>query len=160
MLRGMFSLVGLLVTMAIIAWVWSSYTSSVVKEGHHAEEMAQSVAGNAPDGTRAIDSVSLEPEDVNGQFNDLLVKSVVPDGIMEKYYGLKAGDKIEGVDALVLKDYDSGAAMAYMQEAYMRKQALSVIRDGQRIRLPSDSAPAAPGSPADIQRSLERIPTH
>lgn len=160
MFRGVFSLVGLLLTFAIIAWVWASYNQTVVKEGHKAEEMAQSVAGNAPDGTRAIESVSLEPENVNGQLKSILVKGVTPDGIMEKYYGLRSGDRIVEIGPLSVKESDATTAMALMQEAYMRKQQVTVLRDGQRLTLPSDTAPSAPTSAAELQRGLQRVPTH
>lgn len=122
--------------------------------------MANSIAGRAPDGTPAIDSVSIEPEDVNGQCQDILVKSVVADGIMEKYYGLRAGDKVLEIGPLSVKDNGASTSMALMQQAYMQKSTLTILRDGQRLTLPSDSPPSAPGSAAQIQQGLQRVPTH
>ncbi len=159
-MRGMFSLIGLLITVAIIAYVWSSYNQTVVKEGRHAQDMAQDVVGNAPDGTPAINTVTLEPLEKNGQLQSIAVKSVVPGGIMEKFYGLRADDQIVEIGPLALRDNDSGTAMALMQEAYMRKQSLTVLRNGQRLTLPSLEKPAGGDSAAQLQQGLQRIPTH
>jgi hypothetical protein len=160
-MRAMFSLVGLLVTVAIIAWVWSSYNGSVAKEGRKAQDQANSAVGNAPDGTPAINSVTLEPHEENGQLQSLLIKDVVAGGIMEQYYGLKSGDQVVEIGPLPVKEMATSLAMAQMQEAYMRKAELTVLRGGQRLTLPAGPAQSGgDSSAAELQRSLQRIPTH
>ncbi|HEX4796759.1 MAG TPA: hypothetical protein VH370_23405 [Humisphaera sp.] len=153
-MRGAFGLVSLLVVGAIIALLFAKYSIPAAQEGKKAQDQVRQYSGRDDDGTPAERTIKLDAEPGSGPLKDLVVLSVTPGGGMEKFYGLRAGDKITAigdVDVATLlaggNDPDFGREML-AQEGFSKKKPITVIRDGQTMQLPSASgAPLSTGNP-------------
>jgi hypothetical protein len=165
-----FGLLALLVTIAIMVWLWSVHTSVVASKGQEAREKAQQIAGYDESGIPAKDTVKLDPFVVNGKLKYVLVDSIMAGGAFEKYYGLKQNDQIVATGSMDFRNEEAEMAVELIHRAYQTKDKLVVMRSGQKLILPAagipdDAAPASPSSaaPAEksgdaIQRQLDAIP--
>ena len=178
-MRYAFGLVSLLVAVAIIAWLMSMQSSSLHTAAKTREQTKQ-MAGYDEDGTRAMDSITLDSDSTGNKLTAVVVTDVKPTGAYARYYGLKKGDKIVQVGDQRVRDMnnDGELAKSIVQEAYQRQQQLVVQRNGKEITLPKprnetaadtpsspdDSAPATPKKKkSDVQSQLDaiqKIPTH
>ena len=152
-MRMAFGLVSLLVTVGIIVFVMAWYldkTQGDMSAGKYAREEARQIAGYSEDGTRAMDSIATEPANTpGGRFHGIKVTNVVTGGAMDQYFGLLPGDVVVEVGGMKLADIsnnDPDLANAQVVEAFQRKQALTVERNGQRITLPDDRTAASAGA--------------
>ena len=94
-LFGGLSLVGLLLAVAIWAYVWSKQTAEVAKTAKEVNPVVNQMAGRSEDGKSAIESITLSEGYLNGQLRSLVVTDIVAGGAMEKMYpDLKKGDRI------------------------------------------------------------------
>jgi ribosomal protein S11 len=125
-------LVSLLVTCGLIAFFWGKgcHPADPVIRSQDAREKADRLSGHG-----IAQSIKLELEG-SGRAAAVVVRSIVPGGDMERYYGLAAGDRIvEIVDVGPIDLFDSSAPAMVLQEA-ARNRKLVVIRNGQKLVLP------------------------
>ncbi len=173
-MRAIFGLVGILVTVGVIAWFLGSgggltHTATVIKTGERSREQVNQIAGNDTlSGERAGNSADLAPATTGGRLIGILVTSVAPGGAYERYFGLKKDDTIVAVEyqanRFSVKDLaDADMAEAQILEAYSKKGSVVVVRNEQQILLPQ--APAKPASPgaaksdgSPLQKQLDAIP--
>lgn len=145
-MRAGFGLVGFLLVIAVIIWIWSSVTiphsKAVIDTGKRVAPTVNQVAGMSQQGNMKFsDSLKTELVNVNSRPNSILVTEVVTGGPADTYYGLKRGDSITEIGQLgpirgsmvVNSDED---AEAYLVDTYQRLQTLVVIRDGRKLTLP------------------------
>jgi len=166
-MRAMFGLVGLLVTLGVIAALWSVYhPADIVRIAEPAKRTAEQIAGVDSQGVRAKDSIKLQPFLKDNKLRYILVDDIVPGGPMEKYFGLKRNDSIIAAGPLDFKDQDAEMALELIQKAYQEKGRLTVIRSGKQIELPlppgSEPAPNTKPPPANrnnpLNDQLDAIP--
>ena len=138
-MRVMFGLVSLLVTIGVIIMIMHYFTLPAIQQQtqikRHVEEKFES---NTPSGYKAQQaSIDLvESMNAAGRFEGLRVKSIVPGGALQSYFGLMAGDVIVGVGEMRFApptDFDDAKAM--LLEAKLRMQDLTVNRGGQTLVL-------------------------
>jgi hypothetical protein len=160
-MRGAFGLVSLLVAVAIGFWLFTKNADNTLKSSKGARDEAQQISGRGADGTPAGETITTEPEDKGGNLNDLLVKSLVPGGAMESYYGLKVGDQITQIgnyDVRANNDVEMARGML-VQEGYEKHQPLTVLRNSQAITLPAQAgAPPLPAPSASTQAPVSPAP--
>lgn len=135
-MRGAFGLVALMITMLIVAYLWSTHTAAVSTASKPARETAQQLSGRDESGMRASDSLKMEAEERNGSARFVTVTEIVTGGPMDVYYGLKVGDKITHTGGLHLSNFDGEMARLQVLEAYQRQQELKVLREGKELTLP------------------------
>jgi hypothetical protein len=159
-MRGMFGLVGLLVTVAVIAVIFVKMEAPVATQGRKAQDQAQQISGHGDDGRAMTDSFKTEPQEQGGKLKALLVTEVTSGGAADDYYGLKKGDVVTSIEMPHLgwqKISDSLTNDATMskiniQEAYQAAMHIVVMRNGKQITLPplanstASPAPAVTGS--------------
>lgn len=152
-MRSIFTLSGLLITVALIMWAFSRTSIPAAKQGEAARQDAQQISGRDNDGTPVAQTFALEAQSPSGKLKSLLVTSIDPGSAMERYYGLQKGDQITSIGELTVDAFNDGdTAIAMAQQAYQEKKALVVIRDGKEMTLAgSDAATPAP-SPANPQQ--------
>src|SRR3954466_4583666 len=97
-----FGLLVFLISVAIMFWMWSMYTSEVAKHALPAQRQAQQWAGQDEHGGRAIDSLTLTPEVQGGKLKYVLVDTIRPQGAYAKYYHLQQNDAIIGAGSMDL----------------------------------------------------------
>lgn len=141
-MRIAFGLVSLLVMVAILLILFKTVSLPTIKQGQKAKAQARQISGRSDDDTPAERSIKLLAEPDNGPVRDLLVDGVTPGGAMDKFYGLKKGDKITAIgesDVGMWNDPALASAML-VQEGFEKMQPITVVRDGQTIQLPLDAA--------------------
>ena len=157
-MRMGFGLVGILVTIGIIAWFWGfvAHPADTVRKGQEVRAQAAQIAGvDAATGMPATASIKLSARERNGRLDGLVVESIIPGGPMATYFGLRPDDVIVEIgDAGRVRDIAGGAEMAEALacEAYQRKWPLVIERDGKPLTLPiagvaSTAAPLVTGAP-------------
>jgi hypothetical protein len=181
-LVGLGGLVGLLIVVFFIVWMQAESASTVIPAGNEARQAAEQIAGRDQNGKPISQTITLEPVYRGGQLQAMAVSALDANGPMSTYFGLKVGDQITQVGPLEVSGMnDAGLAKAEVDEAYQKMMPLVVTRDGQKVKLPAASppaasvnqqgpAPAAAPSPANrtdtrspLQRQLDavrNIPTH
>ncbi|HEV8607011.1 MAG TPA: hypothetical protein VGQ99_16845 [Tepidisphaeraceae bacterium] len=139
-MRAGFGLVAVMVTIAIMIWLWASMVSETAKYGVPAQREAQQLAGQDEHGRRAMSSIELAPEEQHGKLQYMLVDSINPQGAMAKWFHLQTNDQIIAAGPLNFRDmnYDAGMAEALIQQAYQFKQELTIMRGGKKIVLPEE----------------------
>jgi hypothetical protein len=159
-MRYAFGLVSLLVTTAIIVWLFAKYEIPVAQRGKQAQDEVQPITGKTAEGIPAKDSIKVDGQTVNGELRSLLVTSVTPNGYFDQYYGLKVGDKvlqINGVDIGTMSVNDTGMAEANLWQVESRP--ITILRGTQTLTLNAtdgtlgtpggaSATPASPGTPA------------
>lgn len=162
-MRMAFGLAGLLVTVAIMAYVWSFYTQGVSNSAAQVRPVAEQIAGvESGDLTGHVsEHIKLsEYAGPNGKLKAITVNQIDSGSSMQAYYGLRPGDQIIEVGVMRVQDMDGGLAIAMVQEAYQRKQPLAVVRDGRRLDLPqARSAPAPVAPPVANPQPASPTPT-
>lgn len=164
-MRMAFGLAGLLVTIAILAILWSSSMQQTARSGNVAREAAEQIAGVESSGLggRVSDHMQLGEYTSNGKLEAITVKKLETGSSMQTYYGLRQGDQIVEVGPMKVRDMDGGLATAMVQEAYQRQSPLVVWRNGQRLELPREKEkavpPAAPVPTPQPQAAKPAAPT-
>ncbi len=158
-MRGMFSLVGVLVTVGVVAWIMSEaylpHTKAVINAQKSVQPTLNRVASKGDDGLPSSSSAVLLPIEKNGTFRGLAVQSVVTGGAMDTAFGLMPGDVILKIQGIPLGDpytatvQDESSARDFLfVDAYRGHWPLTVDRGGTEITLPAQRAfvPAPAGS--------------
>ncbi len=139
-MRGMFGLVALLVGVAVLVYVWTSYNVPVAHEGQKAKAQAEQISGYDPSGDAVKDTIRLTPTTNNGKPSGAIITFIKPGSVMEQHYGLKVNDVIVAVGPLTAaEDPEMVAAL----EAYQRQQPITILRGGQKYEMPKDARAAA-----------------
>ena len=157
-------LISLLVVIAIMLFAFKFYTAPVVQKGKKAQDSARQLAGYDDDGAPATDSITLTEQDKDGKLTGIVVADVKAGGAMEKHFGFRNGDVIVSIGQLRLNENIQSAddAEAFLMEAFQRNYPVVVLRDGNKVTLPStgeqlaagaDGAPAPQGAPAEEMRT-------
>lgn len=154
-MRMAFGLLSLLIVVAIIMYVFSITAIPTARVGKDAAKQARQISGHDDDGTPADRTITLDADMRGSKFQDLVVTSVKPGGAMDRFYGLKPGDKIiaiGGADITTISNDDFEMAKAMLlQEGYEKSNPVTVIRNGQRMQLPlppdADAATATTNAP-------------
>jgi hypothetical protein len=139
-MRGMFGLVALLVGVAILVYVWSSYNIPVAHEGQKAKAEAEQISGYDPAGDAVKDTIRLEPVANNGKPSGAVITFIKPGSVMEQHYGLKVNDVIVAVGALTAAE---DPEMVRALEAYQRQEPITILRGGVKYEMPKDARAAA-----------------
>jgi len=157
-MRFAFGLVGLLVTMGIIAMMMSMQTDVLKKGGpadkahHQAEQIS---------GVGAKESVTMEPVESGGKVSAIQIKTLVAGGPIEKYFGLMPGDQVVEVAQQKVRDMnDAELAEALILESYQRSQQIVVERNGQKITLPATGGNSSGVVGGNPMKTLQGIATH
>ena len=149
-MRMAFGLAGLLVTVAIMAYVWSFYTQAVSNSAAQVRPVAEQIAGVESGALTGHVSEHIKLSEYagpNGKLKAITVNQIDTGSSMQAYYGLRPGDQIIEVGVMRVQDMDGGLAIAMVQEAYQRKQPLAVVRDGRRLDLPQARSAPPPVAP-------------
>ena len=146
-MRAGIGLVGVLLGVALMVYLFSGSELDKIKQGEKVKEEARQYTGRSQDDTPATESFLTDPLMKGSKLAALQVTSVTPGGAMDAYYGLKTGDEIVAIgdspiDALSNNDDQLAKAMV-VQEGYQKKAPLTVRRSGQRLVLPLPAAAAA-----------------
>ena len=136
-----FGLLGLLISVAIMLYllVGTGYLGAVSKSNTQMRSQVNVMAGNDPTGTmKAIDSIHTRVDRTGGK-PKLFANEIMAGGPMAERYDLKPGDQIVEIGGLEFgPNIDSrDAADDWLATAYARGQPIEVVRDGQRISLPT-----------------------
>jgi hypothetical protein len=183
-MRMAFGLVGLLVTIGVIAWIMHVYTLPATKKALQTKQrVEEDLGGLTSSGMEdAKASIALSPVMSGSRLKGLQVTSIVPGGPMQARYGLMAGDLIVGAKGQML-DLIAGTdpEMAEIQvfESNGMKLPLIVVRGGKQITLeaaakliitappgtpaPAPAAPSQPGKPKGPTSPLQDlipVPSH
>lgn len=156
-MRAMFGLVGILVTIGVLAMVWSYNTLPTVQQGQVARSQVEQIAGIDQSGARVTQTVVFRPITAQGKLMYLMVQWIRPSSSYGDFYGIVPGDIIETIGPQNVRDIgDEVLAKSLAYEAYQRQWDLVVIRNNKRFVLPRDSAvasgqlPAPPAQPAAV----------
>lgn len=149
-MRAGIGLVGLLVCVGLLMYLFAETQIPVARVGKQAQGEAQQISGHGQDGGSAMDSFATDPDYSGSKLRGLVVTSVTPGGAMQTYFGLQTGDRITEINGNSVNDIsnsDEEMAKALAAEAFQRRQTLTVERNGQALTLPAPagSAAAAPG---------------
>ncbi len=148
-MRAMFGLAGILVTIAVLAMVWSYNAVPTIQTGQTARIQAEQIAGFDQSGSRVTQTVVFQPIMSQGRLLYLAVQQIWPTSSYGSYYGIVAGDIIETIGPQSVRDIgDETTAKALAYEAYQRQWDLVIIRNNRRFVLPRDAALAAGQLPA------------
>lgn len=160
-MRAGFGLVGILMTIGVIVWLWSSivlpHDKAAIDAGRQATTQLNQIAGNSADGTMRFDqSLDFDLTRKGGRINDLIVLDVKPGGPAETFYGLRKNDFILELGPLAIRDQinSKDEARDFLMDAYQRSQPIVIVRNGQKITLPLSGRPAPASTP---QQQLEQI---
>ena len=151
-MRMAFGLVSLLVTLAIILWIFKTYEAPVLKEGKKAQDQARQIAGRDEEGAPVTDAIKLDAQDRNGKMESVLVTDITPNSALQQRYGLQKGDVILQMGELTVRDSMSSPdeAKDFLLKAYQEGRNLVVIRGWDKLTLPMPpgSAPVAAAATA------------
>ena len=142
-MRGVFGLVGLLIGVGLLVWIYSIVAIPTAKQGKEVQKEVQQISGRGEDGMSASDSFATEAQFKGGAVESLLVTNLVGGGPMQTQFGLAAGDRITAVNGMALSGLasDEELARGLVAEAYGKKQTLTVRRGDQTLTLPASAAP-------------------
>jgi hypothetical protein len=153
-----FGLVGLLITVAIMAKLWSDDIPVTIQADKQAQQQVEQIAGVTPDGSRVEDTYDLKPQmRPDGRLGALIVTRLAPNSPLAAYFGLQLNDQIvsagySGVLFNVTDVPDTETAELNVRDAYARSGQLIVMRNGQKLTLPAPHAqPQAPQAQAQPQ---------
>jgi hypothetical protein len=159
-MRAGLGLLALLVTIALMIYLFAMIEIPKAKIGKQVQAQAQQYSGRGNDGESAMSSFTAEGKFKGSAIESLKVTGVTAGGAMDTYFGLRPKDAIVAAGGLRLSDTTNGdeeMAKALVAEAFSKHQTLTVKRGGKMIELPLPpgsaipplpAAPPAPGPPA------------
>jgi hypothetical protein len=139
-MQAAFGLVGLLVAMFIVAWLWATYTAPVAKVARPAQQQANTLAGRSANGAPAVMSAKFAPVQRNGTLSGIRIVAVDPTGALVEHFGLMPGDVVLRIGPFkmgdeTLNDFESGRD--WIVEGMQRQMDIVVNRGGTEITLPA-----------------------
>lgn len=137
-MRMGFGLIGLLMVVALIAYLGSKDAETSSRANKAVQQQMAPVTGRGGDG---------EPMEKSADFamkpNGLAVTRVTAGGYFDQFYGLKQDDVIlEAGDAPPFKGTDEGSAITFLLDQAPKKKPIVVLREGQRVTLNIKDVPA------------------
>jgi hypothetical protein len=158
MVRAIFGLGGLLVTIGVIVYIMGGnggeldQTKQMLDTQGQLQSGLNQIAGHNTDGTgSANQSVTLDVQTANGNINGAQVTDIQPGGAYAKYYGLQKDDFITKIGDDALKDGQLTSQKDVedaLLDAYQHGRPIVVMRDGQPLTLPIAPPPGQPARPA------------
>jgi len=146
-MRAGIGLVGLLLGIGLLMWIWSSNAKNTVDKGKAIEQQAKPIAGYGQDDKPATESFQVTGH-TSGCRITREVTDVTPGGAMDTFYKLQVGDVITDVGDMelgALAGGDEGLAKTLVvSEGYQKQKPIKVKRGRQTLTLP-----AAPGVRAE-----------
>ena len=135
-MRSAVGLVGLLVTAGIIIMLMKIgyHPADQIERGRPAKEQAEQWAG-VSDGVKVRDTIRYSSFESGGRFRGLMIDEMTPESPMRKFYHLKENDVVVEAMEMNFRDYSFDEAKAFVETAYQRTGRITILRDGQRIRL-------------------------
>ena len=161
MVRAIFGLGGLLVTIGVIVIIMGSkggeldQTKQALDIQKQLEPGLNQVAGHNVDGTGAAsDSVTLDVQTSNGSIDGAQVTDIQSDGAYAKYYGLKkddfitkiGDDPLKGGQLTSQKDVEDS-----LLDAYQHGRPIQVMLDGLQLTLPVPGPAPKPGQSGGVR---------
>jgi hypothetical protein len=158
-MRMAFGIAAFLVCIGVIVWIMSAIWLPSAKQSldvkKKIEPQVQQMAGRDVTGRPVSETIKLDVDRSNGRVNGFIVTSIVADGALAQFYGLKRGDSIVEIGPQTAKEIDQvDAAKDYITDAFQRQSEIVVIRDGTKLTLPAKTAAGAP-KPAP-QQSIDQ----
>jgi hypothetical protein len=148
MLGAGFGLVALLITVAIMAKLWSDEAAVDSQADKQALQQVQQIAGVTSDGTHIEDTYDLTAQTgSDGRIRYLDVSRLQPNSPLATFFGLKLNDQItaaeyQSVTWKVNEQQDEESAKLSVREAYTHGGQLTVVRTGQTLTLPTPAQSA------------------
>lgn len=169
-MRAAFGLAGILVVIGVIVYLMGGsggtldQAQTALRAGETAREQVAQASGRASDGRRASQTAVLEAQSDGGRTRSVLVVSIEPESPLATHYGLRRNDSIVEIGPMKVADIVTSSEDAddFIDDAYGRRQTLTVVRDGGTITLPQAPAPGG-GAGDPLQRQLDaiqRVPSH
>ena len=158
-MRMAFGLVGLLVTVGVIAWLMYAIEAPDIQASHavqvRAETMVDQLNGQDANGVKIEQAYAVFADSRDdGKLQDLQVTRVMPAGPMDVKFGLKANDVIiAAIDGHTVRTDLNGLNSEQegkdaIRDAYTTDGQLIVQRGDQKLTLPlPKSTPAPPPNP-------------
>ena len=146
-----FGLISLLITVCLILYLMvgmgggGGYLGNVAQQNKQLKSQVN-VLGGFDANRQMLATQSIHAKLVAGGSKPrLVITDVMAGGPMEKRFGLQTNDQVVeigslGVDQTIASVDD---AMAYLHDAYARGWPIVVLRDGQRLQLPTPQHVAA-----------------
>ena len=160
-MRMAFGLVGLLVTVGVIAWLMYAIEAPDIQASHAVQQQAETLVNqlNAQDanGVKVEDAYKVFADSRNdGKLQDLQVTQVLPGGPMDVKYGLKPNDVIiAAIDGHTVRTDLNGLNSEQegkdaIRDAFTTDGQLIVQRGDQKITLPLPKSTPPPATPPPV----------
>jgi hypothetical protein len=154
-MRMAFGLVGLLVTVGVIAWLMYAIEAPDIQASHAVQQQAETLVNqlNAQDanGVKVEDAYKVFADSRDdGKLQDLQVTQVMPGGPMDVKYGLKPNDVIiAAIDGHTVRTDLNGLNSEQegkdaIRDAYTTDGQLIVQRGDQKLTLPLPKSTPTP----------------
>ena len=159
-MRMAFGLVSLLVTLAIILFIFKYIEAPTIKQGKKTQDTARQMAGRDEEGQRVTDAVTLDSQDRNGKMESVIVTDITPNSALQQRYGLQKGDVILQMGELAVRDSMSSPdeAKDFILKAYQENRDLIVIRGWDKLTLPMSAADTAAAARAAARTAARAAP--
>ncbi len=162
-MRMAFGLVGLLVTIAIIAVLWSKSAKTSVDTYEKVQPIVSQIAGRDANGNN-IETTYADFPDLrsDGKLQDLQITQLAPDSPLAQYFGLQKNDVvIAGIDGHGVRTDlngldDERAGKDAIWDAYTQSGQLIVQRGDKTLTLPAPKNAANPNPMAAAQNQNAR----
>lgn len=160
-MRMAFGLVGLLVTVGVIAWLMYAIEAPDIQASHAVQQQAETLVNQLD----AQDANGVKVEDAykvfadsrdDGKLQDLQVTQVLPGGPMDVKYGLKPNDVIiAAIDGHTVRTDLNGLNSEQegkdaIRDAFTTDGQLIVQRGDQKITLPLPKSTPPPATPPPV----------
>jgi hypothetical protein len=150
-----FGLVGLLVTVGVIAWIMYAVEAPDIQASHavqvQAETLVNQLNGQDANGVRIEDAYKVFADSRDdGKLQDLQVTQVMPGGPMDVKFGLKSNDVIiAAIDGHTVRTDINGLNSEQdgkdaIRDAYTGGGQLVVMRGDKTLTLPLPKSSPAP----------------
>ena len=157
-MRMAFGLVGLLVTVGVIAWIMYAVEAPDIQASHavqvQAETLVNQLNGQDANGVRIEDAYKVFADSRDdGKLQDLQVTQVMPAGPMDAKFGLKPNDVIiAAIDGHTVRTDLNGLNSEQegkdaIRDAYTGGGQLIVQRGDQKLTLPLPKSTPTPAPP-------------
>ncbi len=140
-MRFGFGILSVLIAMALMLWlmVGTGYLKGVSHANKQANQQINVISGYSEDRKMlATDSIHYKVVS-SGSKSRLIITAIYLTGPMDEKFGLRKDDQILEIGPLDVGELVTSRddATAYLHDAYARGYTLTVMRNGQKITLPT-----------------------